>query len=127
MLERREDGAGPARGRGREGDGGQLAQASARGHACRPPAVAVAGLRRSGRTGNGESPCGRIAPAKQPKPLSPYRFRCAAGALRTRRAAKPGALRAPLMLVKKFLTPRRASALRLGAPRRVLSDTLGVG
>jgi hypothetical protein len=35
----------------------------------RPPAVAVTGLRRSGRTGNNESPCGRFAPARQARPL----------------------------------------------------------
>jgi hypothetical protein len=46
-------------------DGGQLVRAGGRGHACRPPAVAAIGLRRSGRTGNGESPRGRIAPACQ--------------------------------------------------------------
>lgn len=48
---------------------GQLVRVGARGRACRPPAVAVLGLRRSGRTGNGDSPCGRIAPACQaPEP-----------------------------------------------------------
>ena len=43
-----------------------------RGQACRPPAVAVVGLRRSGRTGNGESPRGRVVPACQPGPLSSH-------------------------------------------------------
>jgi hypothetical protein len=34
----------------------------------RSPAVAVVGLRRSGRTGNGESIPGRIAPARRDDP-----------------------------------------------------------
>src|SRR5690348_2248022 len=38
----------------------------------RLPAVAVFGLRRSGRTGNGGGPRGRIAPACQAGPLSSH-------------------------------------------------------
>jgi hypothetical protein len=62
----------------------------------RPPAVAVFGLRRSGRTGNGESPYGRIAPACQPGPLSSHPILVHSGAPRTTGAARRGALRAPL-------------------------------
>jgi hypothetical protein len=51
-------------------DGRQLVRDGVEGHASRPPAVAVLGLRQGGRTGNGESPRGRIAPARQPGPLS---------------------------------------------------------
>jgi hypothetical protein len=76
----------------------------------RPPAVAVIGLRRSGRVGNGESPCGCMARRQ----AWTHRFTPDAGA-RWRAQDDPcrhgrGALRAPLMLVKKLLTPRRASA-----------------
>jgi hypothetical protein len=47
-------------------DGGQMVSAVPGVTHARPPAVAVFGLRRSGRTGNGDSPCGRVAPACQP-------------------------------------------------------------
>ena len=80
----------------------------------RPPAVAVIGLRRSGRTGNGESPCGLIAPACQPgRSVTPDSGSPQRARDYLRRQA-PGALRAPLMLVKKLLTH---SARGGGAPR----------
>ena len=62
----------------------------------RPPAVAVIGLRRSGRTGNGESPRGRIAPARQAGSLYPRPIPVPGSA--TRAAAPPGARRAPRAL-----------------------------
>jgi hypothetical protein len=56
----------------------------------RPPAVAVIGLRRSGRIGNGESPCGRIAPACQSGPLSsPLMLVCASAPRMSRATGRP--------------------------------------
>ena len=52
---------GPARAAAGGRDGGQLVWASARVTRARPPAVAVVGLRRNGRTGNGESPAAHRA------------------------------------------------------------------
>jgi hypothetical protein len=51
----------PARRAAGRRDGGHLVTDDARGLIARPPAVAVIGLRRGGRTGNGESPRGRTA------------------------------------------------------------------
>src|SRR5690349_14714833 len=56
---------GPARATAGGRDGGQLVRAVPGVTLAGPPAVAVIGLRRSGRTGNGEDPRGRIAPACQ--------------------------------------------------------------
>jgi hypothetical protein len=57
--------AGSRAGRGWWRDGGSLVPSGVRVTLGRPPAVAVVGLRRSGRTGNGESPCGHDALACQ--------------------------------------------------------------
>ena len=62
----------------------------------RPPAVAVTGLRWSGRTGNGEGSRGRIAPACQPGRSVHARSRCAAARPGQPRRQAHGALRAPL-------------------------------
>ena len=77
----------------------------------RPPAVTVAGLRRSGQTGNGESPRGRIAPARRTRPS---RLTPVAGA-RQRAQYDPGrqahgALRAPLKPVQKVVTGRTGAS-----------------
>ena len=95
---------GPARAAAGGRDGGQSVRAGARGHACRPPAVAVIGLRRSGRTGNGESPRGRIAPACQPGLLSSHPIPVRDSAPRLPAPPAPGALRAPLIEVKIIIT-----------------------
>ena len=96
MLERLEVDAGPARAAAGGRDGGQLVRAVPGVTRARPSAVAAIGLRRSGRTGNGESPRGRIAPARQPGPPSsrPIPVRGSApgttrAARRTARSARP--------------------------------------
>jgi hypothetical protein len=69
---------GPARAVAGGRDGGQLVWASARVTRARPPAVAVVGLRRNGRTGNGESPAGAPRPPASPARSVHARFRFAA-------------------------------------------------
>ena len=78
-------------------DGGQLMRAVPGVTRARPPAVAVIGLRRSGRTGNGESPRGRIAPACRARPLNSHLMPVRGQRAQDypRRQAH-GALRAPL-------------------------------
>jgi hypothetical protein len=86
---------GPARAAAGGRDGGQLVWASARVTRARPPAVAVVGLRRSGRTGNGESPAGAPHPpasrATQFTPMSERGSepRPTRAARRTARSARP--------------------------------------
>ena len=79
----------------------------------RPPAVAVFGLRRSGRTGNGEGPSGRIArlPAW---PLSslPIPVRGGASGL----PSPPGARRAPRALDASEETPHPTARLSVCCP-----------
>jgi hypothetical protein len=74
-----------------------------RGHGGRPPAVAVIGLRRSGRTGNSDGPAGASRPpawrAAQSTSDSGARLR----PVPPRREAH-GALRAPLIVVEKVVT-----------------------
>jgi hypothetical protein len=77
-------------------DGGPLARAVPGVTRARPPAVAVIGLRRSGRTGNDESPCGRVAPACQPGPLGSYPIPVTAVRPGLSRRQAHGALCAPL-------------------------------
>jgi hypothetical protein len=63
----------------------------------RPPAVAVVGLRRSGRTGNGENPRGRVVPACQAWSLSSHPIPVRGARLGpSRTVSARGALRAPL-------------------------------
>ena len=91
------DGAGPAQAATGGRDDGQLVRVVHGVTLARPPAVAVVGLRRSGRTGNGENPCGRIAPAY---PARAAQFTPEAGA-RHRAQDDPGhggARRAPRAL-----------------------------
>jgi hypothetical protein len=78
----------PARAAAGGRDGGQLVRAVPGVTRARPPAVAVIGLRRSGRTGNGESPRGRIAPAYQAGPLSSHPMPVRGSAPETTRAAR---------------------------------------
>jgi hypothetical protein len=82
-------------------DGGQLVWGGARVTRARPPAVAVIGLRRSGRTGNGESPRGRSAPACQPGRSVHTRFRGMAVRRDYPRRQAHGALCAPLKTYRK--------------------------
>ena len=67
-LQRREDGAVSQRAAAGGRDGGQLVRAVPGVTLGRPPAVAVIGLRRSGRTGNGEIPAGASRPPARPGP-----------------------------------------------------------
>ena len=96
MLARRRFVRDPARVAADGRDGGQLVRAGARGHAC--PAARRGRYRAKAerRTGNGEGPRGRIAPACQPGPLSSHQNRVRGSApgmtraaRRTARAARP--------------------------------------
>jgi hypothetical protein len=78
-------------------NGGQLVQAVPGVTRARPPAVAVTGLRRSGRTGNGEGPAGASRPPASLGPSVHTRFRCTAACPRGPRRQAHGALRAPLI------------------------------
>ena len=96
-------GPGPARTTAGGRDGGQLVRAGAGVRLARPPAVAVFGLRRSGRTGNGEVPQARRA--RLPDwALSSHPHVDARRARDHPSSQAPGALRAPLKIVMKVLT-----------------------
>jgi hypothetical protein len=95
MLERREDGAGPPWAATGELTSASWQRAIPGVTLARPPAMAVIGLRRGGRTGNGENPCGRLAPA-QPGRATPFTpVRCKATCLGL---PSPCARRAPRAL-----------------------------
>jgi hypothetical protein len=97
MLGRRDNGAGAARAAAGGRDGGQLLRGPMPGvTACPAARRGRFGLRRSGRPGNGQGPCGRTAPACQPRhPVHPdVRARQRAQGL----PAPRGARRAPRAL-----------------------------
>jgi len=92
-----------AKGPARRRDGGQLGAGSARGNGRSAAPPCAEGLRRSGQTGNGETPCGRTSPPGPGPTLTPG---VGARFARSAQLAPPGARHAPRALetVEKVLT-----------------------
>jgi hypothetical protein len=124
MLERRTGGAGPVRPRPVGVTAAIWRWPEPGATRARPPAVAVTGLRRSGRTGNGESPAGGSRPpASQGRSVH---SQCRYAAACPKAHAPSGARRAPRALEEardtyhQFSHLHPAPALPTPHPRTVL-------